>query len=156
MNYYFEYDFEIGKLTIVESNEKIIGITLKNIKDGSKFETPLIKKTKTQLNEYFKGVRENFDLPFSLKGTSFQKAVWSELLKIAYGKTLTYKNIAEKIKNPNSQRAVGQACNKNPVLILIPCHRVIGSNFSLKGFAAGIEVKKRLLNLENINCNLKY
>jgi len=102
----------------------------------------------TQLQEYFAGKRKVFDLELAPSGTDFQKKVWQALLKIPYGKTATYKEIAAAIGHPKAARAVGMACNKNPIAIIIPCHRVVGSNGSLTGYAGGLEMKKRLLELE--------
>ena len=106
-------------------------------------ETPLIHEARKQLDEYFDGKRQAFDLPLNPQGTDFQKKVWDALLKIPYGQTVSYKDI-----DPNAPRAVGMACNKNPIAIVIPCHRVIGSNGSLTGYAGGLDFKKRLLDLE--------
>ena len=111
-------------------------------------ETVLIKTCYKQLCEYLKGNRKSFDLPLNPKGTDFQKRVWSELTKIPYGKTKSYKQIAESIKSPKACRAVGLANNKNPIPIIIPCHRVVGSNGDLIGYAGGLHRKKFLLNLE--------
>lgn len=98
--------------------------------------------------EYFEGKRKVFDFPFKFRGTDFQKKVWEELLKIPYGKIKSYKDIAISIGNPKACRAIGNANNKNPLLIVVPCHRVIGSSGDLTGYAAGLELKKKLLNLE--------
>ena len=103
-----------------------------------------------QLEEYFAGKRELFNLPIKALGTDFQQKVWSELLKVKFGKYLTYKEIAQKVGGVNYSRAVGMACNKNPLPILVPCHRVLGSNKSLTGYAGGISLKKYLLSLESI------
>lgn len=116
-----------------------------------KKETPLIKKTYSQLKEYFAGNRKSFDIPISANGTEFQIKVWKELQKIPYGKTATYKEIAENIGNKNASRAVGMANNKNPIAIIIPCHRVIGTKGDLTGYAGGIKLKKYLLDLEKQN-----
>lgn len=91
----------------------------------------------------------SFSVPIHLKGTDFQKKVWNELKNIPYGETRTYKEIAEKIGKPKASRAVGMACNKNPIVILVPCHRVVGTNGSLTGYAGGIELKKALLEAES-------
>jgi methylated-DNA-[protein]-cysteine S-methyltransferase len=101
-----------------------------------------------QLDQYFKGKRKTFDVEFELKGSVFQKKVWYELLKIPYGKTVSYGEIAAGIGNPKAARAVGMAAGKNPVAIIVPCHRVIGKNGSLTGFGGGLETKKYLLDLE--------
>jgi methylated-DNA-[protein]-cysteine S-methyltransferase len=104
-----------------------------------------------QFDLYFTGRSKEFDLPFFATGTVFQLMVWEEVMRIPYGNTLTYKEIAERIANPNAGRAVGKALNKNPVPILIPCHRVIGSKGKLTGYGAGIAIKKKLLELERSN-----
>lgn len=103
-----------------------------------------------QLREYFDRGRKKFDVPLNLKGTEFQKKVWKEVSKIPFGKTKTYKEIALKIGDVKSVRAVGKANGANPVPIIIPCHRVIGANGSLTGYAAGIDVKEKLLALEGV------
>ncbi len=101
-----------------------------------------------QLDEYFAGSRQTFHLPLQLHGTAFQRNVWHELINIPYGSTATYKELAERMGKPKAFRAVGNACNKNPFPIIIPCHRVIGSSGSMTGYAGGIELKNFLLNLE--------
>lgn len=101
-----------------------------------------------QLQEYFRGKRTAFDLPISLKGTPFQLAVWNSLLEIPYGEVRTYGQIAARLGNPNAARAVGQAANRNPLWIVVPCHRVIGRNASLTGYAGGLNMKRTLLELE--------
>ncbi len=104
-----------------------------------------------QLAEYFAGKRRNFTLKLRPAGTPFQQKVWRELEKIPYGETRSYSEIAAAIGNPGASRAVGMACHRNPVAIVIPCHRVVGKNGTLTGYAGGIDVKKRLLTLENQN-----
>ena len=106
-----------------------------------------------QLDEYFQGKRTTFSLPFKLTGTPFQLAVWKELQNIPYGKTTSYKEIAQKINKPKACRAVGMANNKNPLPIIIPCHRVIGSNGKLIGYAGGLKLKNYLLELEKSHTN---
>jgi O-6-methylguanine DNA methyltransferase len=101
-----------------------------------------------QLNEYFAGRRRRFDLPLDLRGTDFQKRCWRELLKIPYGETRSYADIARAIGNPAAVRAVGLANGQNPVAIVVPCHRVIGSDGSLTGYGGGLEIKRKLLELE--------
>ena len=101
-----------------------------------------------QLDEFFAGQRKAFDLPLKPLGTAFQLKVWRELLRIPYGQTSTYGELAKKLGNPRACRAVGAANGRNPLPIIVPCHRVIGSNGQLTGFAGGLEVKKRLLELE--------
>lgn len=148
MEYSFEYEFPAGKFEIVENDGFISKITAVKDKTGIKKETPLIKEAKKQLDEYFSGKRKKFNLPVKIKGTDFQKAVYNCLLEIPYGKTKSYKEIADIIGHKNAYRAVGSACNKNKILIVIPCHRVIASNKGLAGFALGLDIKKQLLKLE--------
>lgn len=147
------YKSPIGNLIIVEEENTIIKLCFKeqeitNIKDVREFETPLLKKAKKQLEEYFEGKRKKFDLALRLNGTSFQNKVWKALLNIPYAKTCSYKDIAKNIGNENASRAVGNANNKNPLPIFIPCHRVIGSNGKLIGYAGGLDIKIKLLELE--------
>ena len=110
--------------------------------------TALEREARRQLEEYFAGRRQTFDLPLRPQGTDFQRRVWKELLQIPYGQTATYGQIAKRIGNPNAAHAVGQACNANSIPIFIPCHRVVGSNSRLTGFALGLDVKTALLELE--------
>ena len=152
-------DFEIGELAICEENGKIVLVnvvkTKEDIEEMAKNsiqkETSLIKNTKQQLDEYFAGNRKQFDIPIKFKGTNFQVKVWKELLKIPYGETCSYLDIAKCIGNPKASRAVGMANNKNKIIIIVPCHRVIGSNKKLVGYACGLDVKKKLLELEREN-----
>lgn len=116
-------------------------------------EDELLCRCVQELEEYFLGNRTVFDLPLSLKGTEFQKKVWNILTDIPYGHTETYGSIALKAGNPQASRAVGSACHNNPVWILIPCHRVIGKNGSLTGYAGGIERKQKLLEMEKKNAS---
>ena len=102
----------------------------------------------TQLQEYFAGTRKNFTFPIKLNGTPFQISVWQQLSRIPYGATRTYGDIARAIGKEKAARAVGMACNRNPIWIVIPCHRVLGSNRKLTGYAGGISMKDALLNLE--------
>lgn len=152
-------DFEIGELAICEENGKIVLVnvvkTKEDIEEMAKNsiqkETFLIKNTKQQLDEYFAGKRKKFDIPIKLEGTDFQIKVWKELLKIPYGETCSYLDIAKRIGNPKASRAVGMANNKNKIIIIVPCHRVIGSNKKLVGYACGLDVKEKLLELEREN-----
>lgn len=105
-------------------------------------------KAYQQLEQYLAGKRTKFDLKLAPKGTAFQQKVWKELLKIPYGQTRSYKELAIAIGRPKAARAVGMALNKNPIPLIIPCHRVIGSNGSLTGFALGLETKRWLLEME--------
>jgi methylated-DNA-[protein]-cysteine S-methyltransferase len=110
--------------------------------------TPLLENAEKQIKEYLEGTTRVFDLPLAAKGTEFQKTVWEALRRIPYGETRNYKQIAELIGRPEASRAVGMANSKNPILILTPCHRVVGSDGKLTGYAAGLEVKEQLLELE--------
>ena len=134
-----EIDLEndtIQRLRVVESCSKI-----------SK-RTGYFAEVAKQLDEYFAGERTKFELNISPMGTEFQKKVWAELLKIPYGKTKSYQEIAEAVGKPKAQRAVGSACNKNPILLIIPCHRVVSKSGKLTGFACGVDRKEQLLKLE--------
>lgn len=134
---------------IVSENNALISLKLVEKSENSSFETDFNKKVKTQLNEYFLGKRKVFDLKLNPQGTDFQKRVWLELSKIPYGEVKSYSQIAQQIQNSNAVRAVGSACNKNPIMIIIPCHRVISKNGNLGGFAYGNLIKQKLLNLEH-------
>lgn len=111
---------------------------------------PILEKVEVQLSEYFRGERHSFDLPLAGVGTEFQKSVWKALTEIPFGVTISYRELAERIGRPTAFRAVAQAVGANPIAIVVPCHRVIGSNGSLTGFAGGLEAKKTLLTLEGV------
>ena len=143
----YSYKTPLGNITIQEKDNKISAVSFCDV-EGEMVETPLIKRAYTQLCEYFARKRRVFNLPLLLEGTEFQIKVWTALQKIEYGKTLSYRDVAEIIGSPRASRAVGNANNKNKIAIIIPCHRVIGSNGSLTGYAGGLSVKKFLLNLE--------
>ena len=116
-------------------------------------QNPLLQDTMRQLQEYFAGTRKSFSIPLDLQGTDFQKKVWNVLLSIPYGETRSYSDIARAIGKPDAVRAVGAANGRNPLSIIVPCHRVIGQNGSLTGYAGGLEIKKMLLDLENSQRN---
>lgn len=144
-----KFDSPVGLLEICEADGKITRI--ESVSPNEVFEeesTPLLDEAKSQLSEYFCGKRREFDLPIELRGTDFQKAVWRELIKIPFGETKTYGEIAAAVGKPKAARAVGGACNKNHILIAVPCHRVIGANGNLTGFACGIDKKTWLLGHE--------
>ncbi len=148
----FAKNTKLGLITIIEENGFLVNIILPNSKTSIitvKTKTYLLEKSFFELEEYFDGKRKFFDLPLNPKGTPFQQEVWNEISKITYGKTASYSEIARNINNPNATRAVGNASNKNPLPIIIPCHRVIGKNGNLTGFACGIKIKEQLLKLEN-------
>lgn len=146
---FFYEETPVGKLCIGEENGCITRVTWNQIPaDAVEEETELIRTCKEELDEFFQGKRKAFDLPLAPKGTAFQKKVWAALEEIPYGETRTYKDIAVTVESPKGVRAVGMANNKNPIAILIPCHRVIGSGGKLVGYAAGLEKKTWLLELE--------
>ena len=148
MIYQYSYETKLGSVTIVEEDGALLAITTHRTYEGIKQETPLINEAYRQLSEYLLGERKRFDLPLNPQGTVFQQQVWKALCDIPYGETRSYKQIAEAIGNPKAVRAVGIANNRNPLLIVVPCHRVIGANGKLMGYAAGIEKKEFLLKLE--------
>lgn len=143
----FCYKTKAGNIYIAADQLGICGLSVVDFGFSEK-ETTIIKEAAKQLEEYLDGKRIVFDIPLNPSGTDFQAKVWAELRKVPYGETRTYKDIALAIGNPNASRAVGSANNKNPILIFTPCHRIIGSNGSLTGFAAGINLKQKLINLE--------
>lgn len=136
-----------------EQNSKIVRVTFFfEDKDFALPKSPLADEAARQIAEYFLGKRKKFDIPLSFdKDTPFRRKVYSNLLKIPYGKTATYKELAVMTGNPNASRAVGGALNKNPLLILVPCHRIVGSDGNLTGFAGGVDKKRFLLELEKNN-----
>lgn len=148
--YWYTYHTDIGNLTIVATDDVILELNfgVPELPIDEQKETELIVNTHQQLEEYFAGIRTEFELPLNPIGTEFQKRVWNALGQIPYGTTKSYKEIAILIGNEKACRAVGMANNKNPIPIIIPCHRVIGANGKLVGYAGGIHVKKRLLSLE--------
>lgn len=149
MMYYYTYQTLLGALSFCEKEGALVAIdTDCPQRAGEKKETELIRKAYVQLTEYFEGRRQTFDLPLAPEGTAFQQRVWQALQAIPYGQTRTYKQIAEAVGNVKAVRAVGMANNRNPLLVVIPCHRVIGSDGKLVGYASGIEKKEWLLRLE--------
>ena len=149
MNYYFKTKINNYFFTIVEEDNFITYITLDDLEiDGNFKKSELIAKTINELEEYFKGVRTRFDIPVKLNGTEFQKMVWQEMMNIPYGSVLSYGELAKKVNNPRAVRAIGSVCHNNKILILIPCHRVVAKN-SIGGFGCGVEMKIKLLELEN-------
>jgi methylated-DNA-[protein]-cysteine S-methyltransferase len=156
---YDEMSSPVGRLTIITSSKGLHAVLWENDLANPKVEKiisslkksenePTIVRTKMQLAEYFQGKRKIFDLPLILNGTDFQVQVWKQLISIAYSMTISYAEQAEKIGNKNKARAVGTANGLNPISIIIPCHRVIGSNGHLTGFGGGLQKKAFLLQLE--------
>jgi len=152
MTHYQIYPTEIGKILIAENGRAITDLCMEDTLDPAgavREETPLLKQAAARLYAYLAGEQNAFDsLPLEPQGTDFQKKVWAALLEIPYGETISYKQLAEAVGNPAASRAVGNANGKNPIFVIIPCHRVIGANGALTGFAYGLEVKKKLLAIE--------
>lgn len=148
--YYYIYHTDIGTITIACDTIGITKISFGEIlcEAAKKEEVPLIKEAAKQLTEYLQGKRQTFDVALHAEGTEFQKNVWRALTNIPYGETRSYADIAEKIGNPKAVRAVGMANHNNSIAIIVPCHRVIGKNGSLTGYAGGLSLKQKLLHLE--------
>ena len=151
MHCIYKYNSIIGDIFISADENFLLSVKFVNHNFIENKENKIIRQTIKQLDEYFRGKRKKFELPLNPKGTEFQKKVWLQLMNIPYGKTATYKDIATLIGDSNASRAVGNANNKNPIAIIIPCHRVIGSNNKLTGYAGGLDKKEKLLNLEKNN-----
>lgn len=150
MPFYINYLSPIGPLFIREENKMITHLSFQPLSCAGDIlsETPLLSEAKKQLDQYFAGRRKFFDLPLKPRGTDFQQKVWKELQKIKYGETVSYLEIAERVGNPKACRAVGMANHRNPIAIVIPCHRVVGKSGQLTGYAGGLHIKEFLLNLE--------
>jgi methylated-DNA-[protein]-cysteine S-methyltransferase len=143
------YASSIGNVEIQSVNDEIVDLHFCEAQPTTACKSPVLKKCLSQLDEYFAGKRKDFDLPLKQSGTPFQQKVWDALQTIPYGKTVCYADIARKIGNPKAVRAVGAACGKNHLWLVVPCHRVIGANGSLTGYAGGIERKEWLLAHES-------
>ena len=151
MKFALTYESPIGRLWFAEENGALTDLSFRSILDAKEQETPLLKRAAEQVSEYCSGKRHEFDLPLDLRGTPFQKSVWSALRDIPYGETRSYRDIAAAVGNIKACRAVGMANNKNPISIIIPCHRVVGADGSLVGYGGGLDVKSSLLALEKDN-----
>ncbi|MBE3669098.1 cysteine methyltransferase [Vibrio navarrensis] len=155
MNYYTIAPSPLGEMTLQANYEGILGIwfttqtTRPDDLGQENANHAVLSLALTQLDEYFTGKRTQFDLPIAAKGTAFQMQVWQALTTIPYGETWSYQELANVIGNPKAVRAVGLANGKNPVSIVVPCHRVIGKNGKLTGYAGGIERKRWLLERES-------
>jgi methylated-DNA-[protein]-cysteine S-methyltransferase len=136
-----------GLAAILWENDSPRRVPLTGLVENDKH--PVLLKTERQLQEYFAGSRRAFDLPLDMRGTTFQKDVWEALLAIPYGETRSYGQLAKQLGRPSASRAVGAANGRNPISIVVPCHRVIGSSGKLTGFAGGLDVKARLLDMES-------
>lgn len=154
MKNYGYYQSPIGRLVLIGSDSILEQLLFPNeveekLNDRNlQYDPAAFKHVIQQLDEYFSGTRQQFSLEIAPKGTEFQQRVWQELRNIPYGQTLSYGEVAARIGNPKGSRAVGMANNKNPIPIIVPCHRVIGKDGSLKGFGGGLEIKQQLLDLE--------
>lgn len=152
--YWGYLDTEMGPIMITAEDAGITSLNFHHEQPHAETDHPHINNCKQQLQEYFDGNRTEFDLPLAAPGTKFQQQVWQALLTIAYGETCSYGDIAHKINNPKAVRAVGAANGMNPIAIVVPCHRIIGSNGTLTGYAGGLERKSWLLALENPQLSL--
>jgi methylated-DNA-[protein]-cysteine S-methyltransferase len=149
-------DSPVGKLTLVASEKALVAILWENDEPGRvrlgeavrSEANGVLDRTERQLAEYFAGRRRDFTVPLDLRGTAFQRNVWEALLAIPFGETRRYGELARQLGNSQAARAVGAATGKNPVSIVVPCHRVIGASGELTGFAGGLDAKRRLLMLE--------
>jgi len=144
------YQSPIGPLYIAEEDGAIRYLVFSPIASGEAKETPLLKQCAAQLDEYFQGKRHDFDLPLVPVGTPFQMRCWEKLRTIPYGTTWSYKQLAEAVDSPRGYRAVGLANNRNPISIIVPCHRVVGSTGKLTGYGGGMDNKEYLLKLEGV------
>lgn len=146
----------VGRLKLVATDSALVAVIWDNenpkrVRQAELVEQldhPILLDAQQQLNEYFQGQRQTFELPLDFEGTEFQKKVWQALLNIPFGETRSYRQIAEQVGSPKAVRAVGAANGQNPISIIAPCHRVIGSSGKLVGFAGGLDNKEILLKLE--------
>jgi methylated-DNA-[protein]-cysteine S-methyltransferase len=139
----------MGPLTVVSTEKGLASVHFgKSVPKGVTADESGKNEVVKQLSEYFEGKRTQFDLPLDVEGTAFQKSVWNQLLRIPYGETRSYGDIAKAIGKPAASRAVGMANHNNPIAIVIPCHRVVGQNGSLTGYAGGLHLKEQLLSIE--------
>ena len=145
---YAYYNFKYGILKIGYKEQSVVYLKRADKIDKKNEPSALSDNAYKQVCEYLEGRRVIFDFPYQLEGTEFQKKVWDALLQIPYGTICTYKQVAEAIGSPRGSRAVGLANNKNPINIVVPCHRVIGTNGRLVGYAGGLAMKEALLQLE--------
>ncbi|MBV6493358.1 MAG: Methylated-DNA--protein-cysteine methyltransferase [Turneriella sp.] len=159
--FYTKIQSPIGRLTLVAEESFLTHLLMENQKHAPlpevygirKADLPILQKAASELKLYFEGKIKKFTIPTKPKGTEFQKKVWNALKEIPYGKTLSYGALAHRIGNTNAARAVGLANGRNPISIIVPCHRVIGANNSLTGYGGGLSRKKFLLDLEHKNSN---
>jgi methylated-DNA-[protein]-cysteine S-methyltransferase len=147
------YDAPIGRLVLECDGDVLIGLWLPNERRHARNDAddvpPVLKETSSQLDEYFEGERTDFDVQMELDGTDFQREVWTELTRIPYGETISYGELARRVGRPSAPRAVGQANGRNPIPIIVPCHRVLASN-GIGGYGGGLKVKRQLLAVEGV------
>lgn len=148
MNDYAIYPFPFGQLKIGYQDGAVTLLLRTNEPARSEGRTALTDRVFQQISEYLNGQRRDFDFPYILRGTEFQQKVWQALQSIPYGETRTYGEIAAAVGNPKAARAVGMANHHNPILIAVPCHRVVGANGQLTGYGSGLDMKEALLQLE--------
>lgn len=144
-------DTPIGRLIVSEKSGAVCEIRLARVEENiacTASENPVLVQAARELREYFDGERTVFTFPMRAEGTAFQKLVWQALSEIPFGEVRTYGQIAERVNNPKGSRAVGYACNRNPIMLTVPCHRVVGAKGKLVGYAYGTEMKQKLLDLE--------
>ena len=144
------FDTAFGPMRAREKDGALCALAFCSLPPSGRAGSGLMRRVKTQMDEYFAGVRQVFDLPLAPEGTAFQKQVWQALLEIPYGETRSYGQLAAALNNPRACRAVGSANGKNPLVVVVPCHRVVRSGGALGGYAYGTALKSRLLQLENI------
>lgn len=163
-HYTTTFDSRVGVLTLVATDQGLRAVKWPVEREGrlplpeamiSNPAHPVLKAAREQLDEYFEGERTEFDLPLDLRGTEFQKSAWQALASIPFGETASYGEQAVRIGHPKAVRAIGAANGRNPISIILPCHRVVGANGDLTGFAGGIETKRDLLAFEASNGALK-
>lgn len=141
----------VGLLRLCADGDGLCEVSLARDKAQPEQPGPVTTRTAQELSEYFAGRRRVFDVPLSMHGTPFQRRVWEALRAIPYGETRSYGQIAAAVGSPKASRAVGMANNRNPVMIIVPCHRVIGADGSLVGYAGGVDIKRALLRLEGLD-----
>lgn len=151
MNSCAVYPFPFGRLKIGYQGDAVTLLARTDEPAGDEGRTPLTDQVFDQIMEYLEGRRREFDFPYLLRGTQFQRKVWQALCDIPYGETRTYGEISAAVGSPGAARAVGMANHRNPILIAVPCHRVIGADGSLTGYGGGLDMKKALLQLEKQN-----
>lgn len=147
------YESPIGRLVLECDGDVLIGVWLPNERRHTRNDAddvpPVLKETASQLDEYFAGERTDFDVRMELDGTDFQREVWTELTRIPYGETISYGELARRVGRPSAPRAVGQANGRNPIPVIVPCHRVLASN-GIGGYGGGLKVKRQLLAVEGV------